>query len=136
MLQQLRVSVLVLVAASGVAARPRTPAGSSVRVSGTFSSLEYNDEGDDLLGMEVKIVPVVHGYQAAVFVSEGEPQALHVVEVLVSGRSVSFKVREDDGSSWAFQGTVSAQSLKGTITHSLGGHKTVTLPRRCGYWDR
>ncbi len=136
---QLTIAIAVLLTVSATVARPSaTPrARRPVQVAGTYSNLTYNEEGDDLLGFEVKIVPIVgERYQAAVLVSQGEPQPLRLADVHVSGPSISFEVREDDGTSWSFRGTVSAQALKGTIAHSSGGREVVTLKRQCGYWDR
>lgn len=134
---QLTLVLVTLLSASNSPATRTPPARPSAQLAGTYSNLTYNEESGDLLGLEVKIVPVVgERYQAAVLTSNGEPQPMHVVEVHVSGGTVSFAVREDDATSWSFRGTVSAQSLKGTITHSLGGREAVTLRRRCGYWDR
>lgn len=61
-----------------------------------------------------------------------------VVDVVVSGRRVSFVMPARNGGSdeWRFQGSVSAGALKGRITHSSGGVEDVNLVRRCGYWDR
>lgn len=112
----------------------------AVRVTGTFSNLHYNNEGDDLLGMEVKIVPVSEGrYQAAILVSDGAPAPMVLADLHVSGRTVTFTVHvtsDGDDDSWNFAGTFSEKALVGTITHASGGTEKVTLPRRCGYWDR
>jgi len=111
-----------------------------VKVAGTYSSLEYNEEGGDLLGMEVKIVPVSDDrFQGAILVSEGAPAPMILTDVHVSGRSVTFKVpasNRDVDDAWIFQGTLSEKALKGTVTHSSGAKEQVTLLRRCGYWDR
>lgn len=107
-----------------------------VQVAGTYSSVEYNDESGDLLGMEIKVVPAGSGFQAVILTCEGSPGPMHIVPLSVTGSEVSFIVREDEDTSWSFRGTVTAASLTGTVTHSLGGSETVTLPRRCGYWDR
>jgi len=60
---------------------------------------------------------------------------MRLVDLRVRGNTISFAIRETEESSWSFTGTVSAKSLKGTVTHSLGGRETVTLPCKCGYWD-
>lgn len=99
--------------------------------------LESNEEGGALLGIEIKFVPVAGGrLQAAVLVSEGEPAPMVLVDVRVDGRSISFKVPANIDDTWTFQGTISAKALKGTIKYSSGTKEEVTLPRRCGYWDR
>lgn len=132
------IAVTLAVFASSVVNIVAAPAASrDVKVTGTYSNLEYNEEGGDLLGIEIKIVPVAGGrLQAAVLVSEGEPAPLVLVDVRVSGRSISFKIPANIDDAWTFQGTISAKALKGTITYSSGTKEEVTLPRRCGYWDR
>lgn len=106
----------------------------AVRVPGTYSNLEFNEEGGDLLGIEIKIVPVDNHFQGAVLISEGEPQPMILVTVNVRGSSVDFDVPGRDG--WKFSGRLTSKSLSGTITHVSGGLEKVVLLRRCGYWDR
>jgi hypothetical protein len=132
-LKNVLATLLILgVATAALAAAPRLTA---VRIAGTYSDLRYNDESGDLLGMEVKIVPVAGGrWQAAILVSEGEPAPLVVIDVQANGRTISFQVPGEGG--WSFRGTIAAKSLKGVITYGNGTTKSVTLPRGCGYWDR
>ncbi len=106
----------------------------TLQVPGTYSNLEFNEEGGDLLGMEVKIVPVGDHFQAAVLISEGEPESMTLVNVIVRGDSVTFNVPGKDG--WKFSGRMTSKSLDGTVTYASGGVEKVVLLRRCGYWDR
>ena len=110
------------------------------RVSGTYSNLQYNEEGGDLLGIEIKIVPIGNDrFQAAIVVSDGAPAPMVLVDVHVANGLVSFKVpaqNQDLDDAWSFTGTLSANGLKGIIAHSAGGKEQVILPRRCGYCDR
>jgi hypothetical protein len=74
-------ALALMVTLPGMAA-PRRHA--AVQLAGTYSNLEYNEEGGDLLGIEIKIVPAPHErFQAAVLVSEGAPSSLFVVDVKV-----------------------------------------------------
>ena len=52
-------------------------AKSEIWLTGTFSSLRFNTEGGDLLGVELTIVPTRKGYQGALQIAEGG----HVREV-------------------------------------------------------
>lgn len=123
--------VLLTTAVSGAGQTP------TVKVSGTYSNLRFESESGDLLGMEIKVVPVGEGFQAAILVSEGEPQPMVVVNLRLQGTAVSFDVPGDEGAqAWTFSGTITSRSLNGTIKHRLGGTEKITLPRRCGYWDR
>jgi hypothetical protein len=110
---------------------------SAVPISGTFTNLDFHEEAGDLLGLEIKIVPVAGGYQAVVLESVGEPQPLIVVDLSVEGTKIAFDVRGDEGDvAWTFSGTVSARSLSGTIRRGSNATEEVVLSRRCGYWDR
>ena len=134
---QLRMMVaLGLFAATLAAAAPAKSGVRPIQVPGTYSNLQYNEEGGDLLGIEIKVVPVVGGrMQAAVLVSEGEPAPLVIADVHVSDNAISFKVPENVNESWTFRGVVRLGSLRGTITYASGRKEEVTLQRRCGYWD-
>jgi hypothetical protein len=126
-------ALVLLMPAAGPSTKA-TPA--KVKIAGTYTNVYYNEEAGDLLGMEIKIIPPSEEeHQAVVFVCEGSIGPMRLADVRVRGTNVSFEVRESDEASWSFVGTVSAKSLKGTITHSSGGRQTVTLQRRCGYWD-
>ncbi len=131
---RLRSLLIIAIVVTCVAAGKRTPAGPT----GTFTNLTFNEDGGDLLGIEVKIVPSRSGYQAVVLVSDGEPSRMVVVDVTVNGRSISFTVpaQSDGVDAWSFEGTITRSVLKGKITHASGVTERVTLPRRCGYWDR
>jgi hypothetical protein len=106
----------------------------AVRVPGTYSNLELNEEAGDLLGIEIKIVPVNNRFQGAVLITEGEPEAMVLVTVNVRGSAVTFDVPGKEG--WTFSGRITPRALSGTITHVSGGTEKVVLLRRCGYWDR
>jgi hypothetical protein len=134
---QLMTVTMLLVLVLSANASAAMPKKAPVRIAGTYTDLQYNAEGGDLLGMEIKIVPVVGDrMQAVVLVSEGEPAPLVIVDVHVKDHAISFAVPENVDQAWSFNGTVTATSLTGTITYASGIRRKVTLPRRCGYWDR
>jgi hypothetical protein len=125
---------LVLTAGDGVK-RGSNSKAVPVKIAGTYTNVHYIEEAGDLLGMEIKIIPLGERYQAAVFVCEGSVGPMRVVDLRVRGTTIAFDVRESEDAAWSFAGTVSAKSLKGIVTHSLGGRESVTLQRKCGYWD-
>jgi hypothetical protein len=128
---------VLLVAGTTAAARGLTRAAAA-RPTGTFTNLTFDEEAGDLLGLEIKIVPSSSGFQAAVLVSEGAPSRMVIVDVTVSGRSVSFKVPAQStagGTDWRFDGSIDEETLKGKITHATGAKEDVILARRCGYWE-
>jgi len=137
---QLTIAITLLAAClQAGAAAPRPHALPKVQIAGTYTNLEYNDDGGDLLGIEVKIVPIGDRYQAAVLVSEGSPSPMVLVDVTVAAQEVRFRVpqsRREADDSWNFRGTVTARALNGVITHASGVKEQVKLTRRCGYWDR
>ncbi len=103
---------------------------------GTFSSYEYNAEGGDILGVEIKVVHTRLGKQAAIQFSEGEPGELTVVTVTCDGSHFSFKIpKTNDVLSAQFEGTISKKNLSGKLTYENGASGQLILPRKKGFWD-
>jgi hypothetical protein len=123
---------LVVIASLG-AADPSFSA--DVRVTGTFSSLRYNSEGGDLLGLEILIIPAPGdkvGYIALVQVAEGGAPYSALVPVTVTGTHIEFTFpRDGPYNGMKFSGTVSATDLTGTWST---GNREV-LKRGRSYWD-
>jgi hypothetical protein len=65
------------------------------KVAGIFSSLGYNKEGGDLLGLELVIVPVRGGYTAFVEFAEGELHPPVIVPLTVKATEVTFAIPPD-----------------------------------------
>jgi hypothetical protein len=80
---------IVLFAFIGVA-EPALAHEPHLRITGIYSNLHYNDEGGDLLGMELLIIPAKSGYVACVQVAEGGAPFVAVVPIAVSGAQVQF----------------------------------------------
>lgn len=128
----------VLAVALGVTAltgAARVASRSSWAVTGTFSSLSYNSEGGDLLGLEIRVVRSRHGYQCTVQTAEGAPSDLQIADVRVAGDSVSFSVPGVDGGVRSFVGRVGRSSLTGIVRMTSGATDTVRLARRRSFWD-
>lgn len=103
---------------------------------GTFSSLHFNSEGGDVLGIEIKVVYTRVGKQAVIQFSEGEPSPLVVVPVVCEGDHISLKIPKDNGRAAAsFEGVVAKDRLVGELVYESGGREKIFLPRRKGYWD-
>jgi hypothetical protein len=102
-------------------------------VSGIYSDLEYNQEGGDLLGMELLIIPSdPSGYRALVQIAEGGPPFAVIVPLLVDGSHVEFTLPA--GSAYSgehFVGTLSSTKL---VLHFSQG-KEETLKRGKSYWQ-
>ena len=103
------------------------------RVSGVYTDLKYNQEGGDLLGMELLIIPSdPSGYRALVQIAEGGPPFAVIVPLLVDGSHVEFTLPA--GSAYSrehFVGTLSGTKL---VLHSPQG-KDETLKRGKSYWQ-
>jgi hypothetical protein len=137
---QARIAYLAVIAGSVFSVV--TIAGQSVAqpkkpiVTGTYSSLAYNEAGGDLLGQEIRIVYAAGGYEGTLQIAEGEPSHLIVVKIEVSGAKVSFVIPESSQYGGKFSGAVDEQSLTGEFQFTSGGNEKVRLRRGKSYWDR
>lgn len=107
-----------------------------VRIPGTYSSFAYNEEGGDLVGYEVRIIPTRHGLKAVVQEAVGEPGDIHVVEVKEAADGLSFDIPLAGERPARFAGKVTTKGLEGKITFSSGAVEQVVLKRSPSYWDR
>ncbi len=110
---------------------------SSVKRIGTFSSLRYHEEAGDLLGAEIKIVPVEEGsedrYQGAMQIAQGAPSQLMLVEVKYTHDTIEFNLpKPHEGK---FTGIINAKGIVGKIVFTNGAVSKQNLPRKKGYWD-
>jgi len=110
-----------------------------IKITGTFSDLEYAEGPGDLAGTEIRIVEAGSGYQATVQIAEGGPGRLELVDVTIKDNEISFTI--SPASLWAgtFKGRITASSLKGTFVFTKANKdnqvEEVNLPRRKSYWD-
>jgi hypothetical protein len=103
----------------------------SAWIAGTYSSFEFNEEGGDLNGIEIRLIPVPTGFKAVVQFAQGEPQDVALVDATVAGSRVRFVL--SDGS---FDGVVSPKGLEGMFKYKSGASKHVSLHRGSSYWDK
>lgn len=114
------------------------------KCTGTFSNMYYNEEGDDLLGEELKIVlgddhgsdgdyPLIGMYQEA----GGGPFDPILVDVRCDGHTVEFTLpKVDHYAEGRFRGTITSKGIHGKMTYPNGAEGDETdLPRRASYWD-
>lgn len=121
----------LLVAATASAATLETAA----KVTGTFSSLAFNEESGDLGGTEISIVLGGGGHYAIVQCSEGSPGIPVVVKVQVQGQRVAFSLPKGSGSGCieaTYTGTVGAAGLTGQFS---GAGEPRLLKRSPSYWQ-
>jgi hypothetical protein len=113
-----------------------------VRVPGIYSSLVYSEEGGDLLGTEIFIVPSdLANLAYVVFVQcwEGGSTPPVTVPVKVSGDSISFTVPGPSCAEGTYKGRISKAGFDGTFMRRLvdGTSKAepVHLKRKPSYWQ-
>lgn len=109
---------------------------------GTFSSLSFNKEGGDLLGVELKIVPARRGsasvIQGALQISDGEPSEIMVVDIAIEGSRIRFAIPSSYPlyGGRTFEGTIDRAEIKGRFGIKGGMSKEQRLRRGKSYWDK
>lgn len=120
-------------AASRAEKRPST----HLKLTGTFSSLAYNQEGGDVVGAEIRIVGARRGLQATVQIAEGSASNLVLVDRILAAPSgkISFVLPPNDLELRSFEAVVTAKELDGTWTYTDARIERVKLRRGRSYWD-
>lgn len=120
---------LVVLSLAGAPAFGQT---SRPKVTGVYSNLRYNQEGGDLLGMELLVVPSGAGYKAFVQIAEGGAPYTAIVPVAVENSRISFTLpREGAYGGMSFDGELEGASL--VIKSAAGANET--LRRGKSYWQ-
>lgn len=112
-----------------------TAATPEARVTGTYSSLAYNDESGDLGGTEITILFGAGAHYALVQCAEGEPGIPLLLKAQVTGLKVSFTVPKGSSSGCpeaTYTGTVTSAGLTG---HFAGFGPSELLKRKSSYWQ-
>jgi len=109
-----------------------------LRYTGTFSSLEYHQEGGDLLGVEIKIVPTRKGHQGVLQIAEGGPSQLMIVEVFFEKDNVRFQIPNtySEYGGEIFEGKISSKGIRGAFRSKGETGNRENLIRKCSYWDK
>jgi len=123
-------SILALVVLSGLLAAQQPS-----KITGTYTSMYFNEEGGDLLGQELKIVLTRRGYQGALQFAEGGPGGLIIVDVHINGNKISFTIPETAPEAGRFSGTLTNGVIRGIFSFKEGGEEKVELRRGKSYWD-
>ncbi len=107
------------------------------RITGTYTNMEYNQEGGDVLGQELKIVVATQrkGYQGVLQFAEGEPSELILVDLRISGNKLEFSIPENTPYAGQFTGTIAQGIIKGKFSFKGGGEETAVLRKGKSYWD-
>jgi hypothetical protein len=127
-------------------AAPALDAG-GIDVRGTFTNLRYSRESGDLLGAEIKIVPVTlrdggpgqhePTFQGALQIAEGEPSEIMVVRIRLDGSKISFEIPKPYPlyGGGTFAGSVEGTVIVGRFTFRGAVGDEVRLRRGRGYWE-
>jgi hypothetical protein len=111
-----------------------------IRITGIYSDLNYNQEGGDLLGIEIFIVNAQeHGFFAFFQSWAGGTTAPVVVPVQVDDDKVIFAVPAPSLGEGNYEGRISATGFDGSCRHPLasGGvsEEPIHLKRKKSYWQ-
>lgn len=114
------------------ASTPAGGAGSRGKLTGVYSDMQYNDQGGDVVGVEIFLVMAEGRYYAVYQSSEGEPAVPVVLPADVTGSGVTFQVPASVDARGTFTGTIGTDGLTGTFS---GNQQRVVLKRRPSYWQ-
>ena len=124
--------IVILLALVGVASV--ASAAPSIKHTGTFSDMAFNQDAGDVTGHELRIAFTSAGYEGVFQVAEGAPSELMLVKVVFDGNKLSFTLPAGSYAG-SFSGIVDANGISGVLTHASGAQEKVVLPRRKSYWD-
>ena len=113
-------------------------AKSEIWLTGTFSSLRFNTKAENLLGVELKIVPTRKGYQGALQIAEGGLSEIMVVDVqLRRNNTIRFNtpVSYPFYGGGTFEGRVDSKGITGDFTFVGVTGNPERLVRGRSYWD-
>ncbi len=120
-------AVFIAAVSNAAESQPKPP-----KLTGTFSSLYYNEEGGDVLGAELRISYTRNGYQGTFQYAEGSPEALVLVDVHYDKDVISFDIPKPNLWAGKFTGKISDAGITGKIDTL---HEEIRLKRGKSYWD-
>ncbi len=107
------------------------------RVTGVFTNLHYNEDGGDVVGLEVLLIYTRAGYMAVIQIAEGVPEVPVVVPVQLDGSQIAFSFPAG-GVTLQFRGTVGPTALEGRFNNGAFADSpqgSVALRRGKSYWQ-
>ena len=112
---------------------PQASAKKKQQLTGIYTDMRYNEEGGDVLGMELYLVYGCRGYFATVQCAGGEPSKPVTIPVQISGNGMAFRLPEGlPECGISFTGVITSKGLKGRFD---GEATDRWLPRKNGYWQ-
>lgn len=106
------------------------------RIAGTYSSLVYNEEGGDLIGYEIRVIPTNQGIKGVIQVAEGDAGRIYIVDFIEKADAVSFDVPLASNMRGKFRGKIISNGLEGVIIYPSGVHEKLLLKRSISYWEK
>lgn len=106
--------------------------GGEFRRTGTFSSMYFNEEAGDVLGVELKVVYTNKGFRAVCQIGSGEPLVPEVLEAKVEGDRITLFFNEKDGTASTFEGRYTAFGIEPVDPTASRWWR---LKRQPSYWD-
>lgn len=108
--------------------------------TGLYSSFYYNQEGGDLIGIEILILIGGSDYYVVFQSSEGVPFVPEIAQASIDGNVLKFSLAEKEfGYSGEFEGIISEQGIIGQFKNgqlSPSGEKKVMLVKGSSYWQQ
>lgn len=106
--------------------------GVNSTIAECYSSLYYNDDGDDLLGIEILILKSKYGPYILYQESEGGPTALFLQPAKINDNDIEIIFPIDAPRIDQFKGTITPHAISGKFSNSYDGE--ILLKRKESYW--
>jgi len=104
--------------------------------AGTYSSLTYNEESEDLSGYEIEVLPTSKGIKLVLQIAEGELTDVVVSDASLANGTLTASFDLTGRGSCQLEAQIQDSSLVVTLDFGNGVSDTATLERSVGYWDR
>ena len=103
-----------------------------IQDTGTFSNMYYSEEGGDAIGEEIRILKGGVSYWVLFQYAEGPIYPPVLVQAVVKGSKISFKLPPSYEGFGEFSGTIHKSFLVGKFSEQP---KPIKLKRGKSYWD-
>lgn len=124
-------SLLLAVLAATVSISSGASKFDSKKITGIYSNMHYNEEGGDVLGIEIFLIYTAKGYFVVFQSSEGEPTVPLVTNARISDSHIEFVLPRESNYSGKFTGRLIANGISGRFE----GGDSITLKRKKSYWQ-
>jgi hypothetical protein len=104
---------------------------------GIYTNMHDGQARGSVLGEELRIVYTDKGYQGMLQIASGEPGAMVIVPVKMTGNKIEFTVPNLPPMYTAsrFFGTIDPMTIRGQFTYQNGVSREVVLKKGKSYWD-